>query len=90
MTPKDECGRELRANELREQTVVWLAKDGEEQKRRVTMWVVSVRPNVIDFYSGVLDLTLRCTRLADETLRAHVNGPDHAKRIHVYEYLGKL
>jgi hypothetical protein len=83
MIDHPEVGRELKASELREDTIVWLMK--EENPRIASLWVRRISDKMIEFLSirnaGTLEIHLLAFR-EGENLR------DEEAPLHVYEYLG--
>lgn len=76
-----EIGRELKASELREKTVVVLKR--EIGAVAATMWVHAVLADGVDFYAGEGRIHLLARRDGDE-LR------DDVTRLRVFEYRGKI
>jgi hypothetical protein len=83
---QEEVGRELRADELKERTIVWLCRE-EHRYDMATMWVRNVNSAAITFLVAALKppITLVLFRLPDGTLI-----DDSGKRMFVYEYLGEV
>ena len=80
---KDEVGRELEVDELRENTIVF-TNPSHMPKVFASVWVEKITADMIFFYAGELKLTLCVFRQPDGTLK---DGFDH--QIHVFEYLGE-
>ena len=82
---KDEMGRQLRADELREKTVVVVRR--EDRDLAATMWVEAVHDNAVVFLAGATwpRIHFMATRHEDGTLT-----DDTGKQVLVYEYLGEV
>ena len=78
----EEMGRELKASELQDGTVVILSRDG---LTGFTAWVELRILDIVVFGMGEIKTTLILRRLADETLI-----DDTQKQVHVFEYLGEV
>jgi hypothetical protein len=78
-----EMGRELRASELKEKTVVLIGHD--TCKAYATVWVEMVDKRFVAFRMGELNTTFFAFRNPDDTLR-----DDSGKHIRVYEFLGEV
>jgi hypothetical protein len=87
MTPPQnpEVGRELLAHELKVDKVVWITR--QDRHTVVTVWVAAVGPVLVEFVAAAKEPVIHflAAREADGTLT-----DDTGKRIHVYEYLGKV
>jgi hypothetical protein len=83
MTPTEEWGRELLANELLEKTVVILRR--EDRDIAMTAWVYMVSDLGVIFKQGVSRTMFLCARRSDGTL-----CDDTMQRVHVYEFLGEV
>ena len=75
-----EIGRTLTTRELQVKQIVWLHKPG---RPIATMWVVSVEPEWIGFYSGVTRTTFLARRCGDGIT------DDDGIIFALYEYLGE-
>ena len=74
-----EVGRELKASELQEKTVVFITKEGRNSA--MTAWVKDVGDCGVVFYVGELRLYLVVARIGDEL-------HDDTARLHVFQYFG--
>jgi hypothetical protein len=80
---QNEVGRELKANELTERTVVVLGR--EDRAVVYTAWVSRLGTDYVAFYTGVGNTTFIAYLREDGEL-----ADDTGKRILVYEYLGEV
>jgi hypothetical protein len=78
-----ELGKELKANELMERTVVVVGR--EDRAAMYTTWVSRIGVDFVAFYSGVSKMIFVVKRNADDTM-----SDDTGKRIHVFEFLGEV
>ena len=80
----EEIGRELRAREMKENTVVIL--NAEHQPHIfMTTWVKQITPGLVCFYSGVTRIYFIGRIQPDGTLK-----DDQGRTIKVFEYLGEI
>lgn len=83
MSAQNELGRELRADELRERTVVALGR--VDRPHLFTAWVAEIRADYIAFRAGEINTTFLAVRHPDGMLTDDTNT-----RILVFEYLGEV
>lgn len=85
LSENPEIGRQLRADELREKTVVCLRR--EDRKLWMTLWVKSIDSDAVVFLAGAPEprILFMVFRQADGTL-----VDDAGKLMLVHEYLGEV
>lgn len=80
---QNELGRELKANELTERTVVVLGR--EDRATMYTAWVIRLGADYVAFGYGAINTTFIAYLREDGEL-----VDDTGKRILVFEYLGEV
>ena len=80
-----ETGRQLRVDELREETVVVIRR--EDRSVGLTIWVSRIGEDFVTFYGGAAKppITFLTIRKPDGTL-----VDDTGKQVLVHEYLGEV
>jgi hypothetical protein len=76
-----EIGKPLKVSELREKTVVVIAPPGRKDVA-ITMWVESISPGHVTFYSGAMNWHVR------NFVRGDTLVDDQERTVEVFEYLG--
>lgn len=79
-----EIGRELKASELQEGTVIIGIKDCGHN-HAATIWVIKVMPAYVILYAGEVGLNVVLVRTPEDTL-----VDDTGAQVHTYEYLGEI
>jgi hypothetical protein len=79
-----EIGRELKASELVERTVVVLKRPGSHT---ATYWVFKVQPEYVVFRAGAISMDFIAQRTGPDLEQI---TDDTGRLLHVHEYLGKI